>query len=145
MQITVRAVTYGLTALVALVGAGLILYRMAGERPALLEACQETILDPDPDRSRDASGSLHLSTCPDERRVSYHLSLVDYIRQPPVIGAVLDGSIDLRQHPGRAPIHARWLGANLLEVEYPEGLRISWQNTSVGPVRVNFVVTTATR
>lgn len=143
MHISGRGVTYGLAALAVLVGAGLIIYRMAGERPPPLEDCQETILDPDPDRSRDASGSLHLATCPDERRVIYHLSLVDYLRQPPVVGAVLDGSIDLRQHPGRAPIHARWLGANLLEVEYPAGLRITWQNTSVGPVRVSFVVTGA--
>jgi hypothetical protein len=139
VRISHRGISYGLAGLVVLVGAGLIVYRMAGERPVPPGDCQETILDPDPDRSRDASGSLHLSTCPEERRVIYHLSLVDYLRQPPVIGAVLDGSIELRRHPGRAPIRAHWVETDLLEVDYPAGLRISWQSASVGPVRVHFV------
>ena len=145
MPVLGRGVSYGLTALVVLLGAGLIVYRMAGERPAPPGDCQETILDPDPDRSRDASGSLHLATCPDERRVIYRLSLVDYLRKPPVIGAILDGSLEARQNPGRAPIRAHWVAADLLVVEYPARLRISWQSTSVGPVRVNFVISTASQ
>lgn len=140
MRIFNPGVRYGLAGLVLLVGAGLIVYRMAGERPTPPGDCQETILDPGPDRSREAAGSLHLSTCPDERRVIYHLSLVDYLRHPPVIGAVLDGSLERWQHPSRAPIRAHWVEADLLEVEYPAGLRIRWQSSSVGPVRVNFVI-----
>lgn len=123
------------TALV-LLGAGLIVYGVAGTRPEPMPDCRETILDPGPDQ-QDRAGSLHLLTCPGEKRTGYSIQLTDYWRTPPVSAWLLNGSVD---HPGEpaVPVRGRWVTHDSLVLSYHPALRIQWIQETAGPVHVTF-------
>ena len=57
---------------------------------------------------------------------------------PPVVGGILSGSVD-RARAGFEVIGAHWTGRDTLLVDFSPELRVTWQSSAVGPVRVRFV------
>ena len=139
MSVPFRPPTTLLASLVLLLGAGLVVFQLSSRRPPSVPPCRETVLDPDPNGPPELSGSLHLQECPThEGRTEYHLSISDYLRRPPVVGGILSGSVD-RARAGFAVIGAHWTGRDTLLVDFSPELRVTWQSSAVGPVRVRFV------